>query len=753
MEHLDYIQISHNLLLVLIVHKLTTLKFKQGRIELRIKLDKYITPIQKILKSKMITEPVAFNYISILFQKPLLKLLNHGDLSIVKNIFFNSNKQANEYVRSVGKSFGSTSDTLTDIPDIYTPFTFSEILTKEISISISDFESATTLTNLNRYIFSVNNTYISTDSNYNIDFNNDFSSYSDVLTKIFQVVQESASSTKNFRINSDLHYVESLDYDSTTGKLVFKNNWGINASANTGYICFTYVNKLLQAKTRYIYNADYTHSLDPDFIYADYYVYYDESSASLQLTNNIDGATSFKIYNSPINVSIPFDFNPTYISYQPNDTVPLSSEWLTSNRNNLESTSPSEPNNKFHKNFSNTSNAGYNYTLQLTNVGYDDSTNGTNYYADQMLSEIYSKVNGQGNSLRYSTDVYKAFREGALKNTLGCNSIANGDINMNTVPYVYFTNEKDDSGKYHPFMCIASYNIPGGQNYLLDVCRPPGDGSEGGYPQQNVTRDATLITTLYKIPMMDYGTVDSINGKVYFDGTNTISEISGNYNDMVTTTAYEFMYNPSENDNGTDTSRYFNTITYNVYNYSSITTLGIAVNGVDIYPLLDNKMTTAHLNAEISPTGIHVSRSMNLHYHADGHSANTKNNIINLYNDFDYINRNHPPLIGFGVDGIALYGIYETDYSTMDGYNDNLDDFGGHSHDSYGYHYHCHTIVNNASNNIDTSLDGAVDYTIHALMKGAWKGNINNIPDFWDESSGPANSLSQTSQYVWGKNI
>ena len=110
MEHLDYIQISHNLLLVLIVHKLTTLKFKQGRIELRIKLDKYITPIQKILKSKMITEPVAFNYISILFQKPLLKLLNHGDLSIVKNIFFNSNKKANEYVRSVGKSLGSTSD-------------------------------------------------------------------------------------------------------------------------------------------------------------------------------------------------------------------------------------------------------------------------------------------------------------------------------------------------------------------------------------------------------------------------------------------------------------------------------------------------------------------------------------------------------------------------------------------------------------------------------------------------------------------
>jgi hypothetical protein len=89
----------------------------------------------------------------------------------------------------------------------------------------------------------------------------------------------------------------------------------------------------------------------------------------------------------------------------------------------------------------------------------------------------------------------------------------------------------------------------------------------------------------------------------------------------------------------------------------------------------------------------------------------------------------------------------------MDGYTVDLDNFGGHSHDSYGYHYHCHTVVNNASNNIDTNLDGAVDYTIHVLMKGAWKGNVNNIPEFWDTSLlAPAYSLSQKSQYVWGVN-
>jgi len=46
-----------------------------------------------------------------------------------------------------------------------------------------------------------------------------------------------------------------------------------------------------------------------------------------------------------------------------------------------------------------------------------------------------------------------------LQSVLKCNSIANGTLNMNTVPFVYFTNEKDDSGTYHPFMCMATFSI------------------------------------------------------------------------------------------------------------------------------------------------------------------------------------------------------------------------------------------------------------------------------------------------------
>jgi hypothetical protein len=69
---------------------------------------------------------------------------------------------------------------------------------------------------------------------------------------------------------------------------------------------------------------------------------------------------------------------------------------------------------------------------------------------------------------------------------------------------------------------------------------------------------------------------------------------------------------------------------------------------------------------------------------------------------------------------------------------------GGHSHGNLGYHYHAHMV--NA-----TSQQGNA-YTLHILMKGAWKGLINDIPEFWDSARGePAYSLSQRHRYV-GKN-
>ena len=87
--------------------------------------------------------------------------------------------------------------------------------------------------------------------------------------------------------------------------------------------------------------------------------------------------------------------------------------------------------------------------------------------------------------------------------------------------------------------------------------------------------------------------------------------------------------------------------------------MGIAVDGVKVYPSLNNTLNFASAASEISITGIHVGRGMDLHYHADGHAFN--GNGLNLYNSVDYIGKSHPPMIAISYDGILLFGRYENE--------------------------------------------------------------------------------------------
>jgi len=668
---------------------------------------------------------------------------------------------------------GNTDDSI----DVYTPYTFSEILQTSVTSYISlPTSPASSLTNRSRYLLKTSDKYIQINDNYDVEFDNTFVTYNDYLTKIFQLVQDSTDTTTSYRIDSELNYLYSLDYD-TTNKLIFKNNWGNGGSSSPlpsgiGYLCFNYTTDYkLQVIKRYSYDTtEYTHTEDT-ISYNNYYVQYDTTSSKLILTSNSDDASTFTIYDSPMDVSIPSDFNPIPTAYVTNDRVSIK-DYISNTRKNIEGNTAGDPDCKFLINFySNNgttkriSDAGYTYANQLTTAGYDNSTNGTNYYANLMLNEISSKVstNTTYKSMRYDSSVYKTFREGALKIILKGNSIANGDVEMNTTPYVYFTCEKDSSGQYHPFMCMASYSISDKPNRLFDVCRPPGDGGSGGYVNNDVTRDATLQLYLTKVPMLDYGTVSDISGSVSYSPSTDVTEINSNTNDLHTASlAYDFINYYTDNGNDDRGSRIITSVSYNNYNYAPISGIGIIIDGVSLYPVLNNTLTTAHKSAEITNTGIHVGQGMGLHYHGDGYGAkltfNNNTNNLFLYNDNDYIDSKHPPLIGFGLDGIALYGIYNSNYNSMQGYNVELDSFGGHSHGNYGYHYHCHTIQNNSSNNIDTITDGsyATTYKIHALMKGAWKGNVNNIPEFWDTDHGshnqysPEYSLSQKNKYVWG---
>ena len=267
----------------------------------------------------------------------------------------------------------------------------------------------------------------------------------------------------------------------------------------------------------------------------------------------------------------------------------------------------------------------------------------------------------------------------------------------NTVPHVYFTNAADDNGEPHPFMVIASHAVSARPNLLIDVHRPPGAIQGVGYSEIPVTRHGKPGEFLIKIPLKDYGLIENLLD-------NDLTPYGGDL-------ASDF-----DISHGTTTEK-------TVYNYAALASIGVAVDGVTIYPAFNNNIRFAVEDAEITGSGIHVGGGLELHYHADGHGYN--GNGINLYNIADYETHDHPPVIGIAYDGIALFGKYETAYSAMAGFNIPLDEFGGHDHgQGFGYHYHAHPETVTSGDPLGTT------FTENFLLEGAWKGKINGIPGF-----------------------
>jgi len=594
--------------------------------------------------------------------------------------------------------------------------------------NLSKLTKVSTITDLSRVLFSTtSNSFITigndntVDSSHNLTFSTDLLTYNDFFVKAFQLKTQTNGATSDFRIDSELHSIFSIDVSGD--ELLFRENWGKNRDASSGYLTFNYDASYLKVTNRYAYKIDTSyHALDTAFTQTNNYVKND--NGVLKLVSSQGDGTKFYIYNFPFNVAIPNDFNPGSISYQPNERVSIIN-YIGNTIDNFETLVAQ--------------NMMTAYQPQIDASGADSTTSTA---SDTMLTTIKSSLE-TNESLRYDTSVYKAFRDGLLSQINNTDSVANGLRGQNTVPYVYFTNEQDDSGKYHPFMCIASYSITDKPNHLLDVPRPPGDGT-GTYGNAKVTRDATLQNYLFKIPMKNYGVVTNLTD-----------------NSMKATLYSDYIdKHPT----------YVNDVSQNCYNYSSASGLGVTIDGLVMYPILNNTVVPAQCVAEITSSGFHVGRGMGLHYHADGHGA-TDNNF-NLYNTDDYVGHKHPPIVGFGFDGIALYGKYESAYSSMHGYSEPLDIFGGHSHGNYGYHYHCHTVTVN--NGVDQNTDETLflegtdvtslyhdhnhhEYHLHLLMKGAWKGQINNVPRFWANDSGndnnggnnePSYSMSQKHKYV-----
>lgn len=442
------------------------------------------------------------------------------------------------------------------------------------------------------------------------------------------------------------------------------------------------------------------------------------NGTSVSLTANETNATHFFMADATklINFEIASgsDFNPGSTAWQTNAFAPypsgksapvafLSSPLLTSHIAKLDSS----------------------YSKQLIS-GNNSSANAT-AAASTALDNIIITLTAEGASLRYDKSLYLAFRENALSHVFASQDLYNSQVGERTVAHVYFTNAADDDKIHHPYMVVASHNATPRPNFLVDVARPPGDGT-GAYENSTITRTAVIEYKVVLIPLRDYGLVGNFTD-------NTLTE------SLASEAIRLGMLSPGN---------------YTVENYADIASMGVAIDGVVIYPAVNNTLLYATAAAEITSSGAHVGQGGALHYHADGHGFNR--NGINLYNLSDYTNssnetsRSHPPIIGFGYDGIALYGKYESSFSSMDGYEVPLDAHGGHTHDppdDYGYHYHAYSapIVGLRDTAGSKKLIGTGNFTQHYLMVGAWKGSINSLPalglGFIDNST--------TSRYV-GKN-
>ena len=532
--------------------------------------------------------------------------------------------------------------------------------------------------------------------------------YSDVMRGIFQILDRNTSIlsaeslTGEYVIHPELMSYYAIDADIASGaatassvKVRDKSSYYLNTNSIKSHLVFKFTgtpsSAKIQAISRYDYNSavsDYPYEKN-SYWSSSQYLKMDANGVSL--VSNSSDATNFVIANANDLIQISFtensDFNPHNTPWQTNSFA----DWPVNPKTN-------EPSPWAYAESQLKTNSFYDelddfYTPQL---GDSESSN---IAADSALQNIITLLSNRNESLRYSKETYLTFRKSLLKNRFAAVDMYNAVLGEKTVENVYFTNAADDSGNFHPFMIIATHNAHSGPQHLIDVPRPPGDGSSaGGYENQKITRNAVIEAKIVKIPLKDYGLASKVAD-----------------NDLTPYGSLAIDANVPSSD-------------WNVDNHTSLASLGIAADGVVIYPITNNTLVYSITAGEVTTTGSHVGRGMGFHYHADGHSLT--GNGINLYNLDDYTGSSHPPLVGFIFDGVALFGKYETSYNNHDGYSNSLDEYGGHSHDKYSYHYHA--FQKDTTSNSKGSI---VNYTAHILFRAAFKGLINEVPGLFNLNS------------------
>jgi len=143
----------------------------------------------------------------------------------------------------------------------------------------------------------------------------------------------------------------------------------------------------------------------------------------------------------------------------------------------------------------------------------------------------------------------------------------------------------------------------------------------------------------------------------------------------------------------------------------------------------------------------HSGKGEDYHYHGDPYGTDC------LYTDADYGGTPataHPTVIGFAFDGYIIYGRYTQ--AGQEGQSEALDVCGGHTHTTYGYHYHPEVASAQTTSLDGTSVSGTVTYTAYKVSPmTCWGGNIASIPNFWNAAGSQVN-YDSTKDGLSGRN-
>ena len=218
-------------------------------------------------------------------------------------------------------------------PRFYTPFPFVTTLKNGYTPTLAP---ASGLDAFHRYLISDSaGSFLSIGAQGTAEATNAFGTYQDTLVKVVEAVPDGAG----FRLDSELHALYSVDVGPAPDyRLRFRNNWGVaQASDSPGYVIWGYdpASRHWKALSRQLYNTTaFTHGADSNFGARGWFVR--ATGTGFQLVASEGDASALSLSASPIEVSMPRDFNPDAVPYQPNPRV-SAKEWVRNSRNDVES--------------------------------------------------------------------------------------------------------------------------------------------------------------------------------------------------------------------------------------------------------------------------------------------------------------------------------------------------------------------------------------------------------------------------------